>query len=176
MLELNKELYGRILDIGGGGEGIIGRLYQEQVVAIDNRPEELDEAPGGFAKLLMDATDLQFEDASFDHVTFFFTLMFMTAAEQEQAIKEAARVLKPGGTVQIWDCGIQSAYPEPFCIDVDILLPEEIIHTTYGVGKLDRQSLNSICTLCCGVGLSIVCQRSDEKSFYLSFTKSKTAS
>lgn len=24
---LNRELEGRILDIGGGGEGIIGRLY-----------------------------------------------------------------------------------------------------------------------------------------------------
>ena len=40
MIELKKELNGRILDIGGGGEGIIGRLYREQVVAIDNRQEE----------------------------------------------------------------------------------------------------------------------------------------
>ena len=33
-----------MLDIGGGGEGVIGRLYGRQVVAIDNRQEELDEA------------------------------------------------------------------------------------------------------------------------------------
>ena len=48
MLILNKELSGHILDIGGGGEGIIGRLYQKQVIAIDHRQEERDEAPGGF--------------------------------------------------------------------------------------------------------------------------------
>ncbi len=48
MMELVKELDGKILDIGGGGEGVIGRLYTSQVVAIDNNQAELDEAPGGF--------------------------------------------------------------------------------------------------------------------------------
>ena len=42
---LQKELQGKILDIGGGGEGIIGRLYGPQVIAIDYRQDELDEAP-----------------------------------------------------------------------------------------------------------------------------------
>ena len=32
---LDKEIKGRILDLGGGGEGIIGRLYGAQVVAVD---------------------------------------------------------------------------------------------------------------------------------------------
>ena len=73
---LKKELAGRILDIGGGGEGVIGRLYREQVTAIDNRQEELDEVPSGFEKVLMDATDLDYADGSFDHVTCFFTLMY----------------------------------------------------------------------------------------------------
>ena len=31
---LSKEMSGNILDIGGGGESIIGRLYREQVTAI----------------------------------------------------------------------------------------------------------------------------------------------
>ncbi len=30
MIELYKELKGTILDIGGGGEGVIGQLYGEQ--------------------------------------------------------------------------------------------------------------------------------------------------
>ena len=34
-LTLEKELCGSILDIGGGGEGIIGRLYKSAVTAID---------------------------------------------------------------------------------------------------------------------------------------------
>ena len=37
----NIELKGRILDIGGGGEGIIGQLKGKQVVAIDRRESEL---------------------------------------------------------------------------------------------------------------------------------------
>ena len=39
------ELSGRILDIGGGGEGIIGLLKGERVVAIDRREAELKGAP-----------------------------------------------------------------------------------------------------------------------------------
>ena len=77
ILHLHKELSGNILDIGGGGEGIIGRLYREQVTAIDSRQAELDEAPNVCKKLLMDATALQQEANYFDNVTFFFTFMFM---------------------------------------------------------------------------------------------------
>ena len=55
---IEKEWNGRILDIGGGGEGIIGRVYTGQVTAIDNRAEELEEAPDGPCKLVMDAAQL----------------------------------------------------------------------------------------------------------------------
>ncbi len=55
MIRLIKELDGKILDMGGGGEGVIGRLYREQVTAIDNCQEELDVAPGGYEKICMDA-------------------------------------------------------------------------------------------------------------------------
>lgn len=96
---LNKELKGSILDIGGGGEGFIGRAYGKQVVAIDNSQEELAEAPGGFEKVFMDATNLKYENDCFGNVTFFYTLMYMTALEQAKAISEAARVLKSDGTL-----------------------------------------------------------------------------
>mgnify|MGYP003371828170 FL=1 len=168
---LKKELSGRILDIGGGGEGVIGRLYHEQVTAIDNRQEELDETPSGFEKVLMDATDLDYADGSFNHVTCFFTLMYMTAAEQRQCILEAARVLKKGGALHIWDCDIVSAYPEPFCVDVEICLPAEHISTTYGIGKLDCQDMASFSVLCMEAGLTLVCRQSKGGSFYLKFLK-----
>ena len=35
---------GYILDIGGGGEGVIGQLKGDQVIAIDRRKAELEEA------------------------------------------------------------------------------------------------------------------------------------
>ena len=43
---------GYVLDIGGGGEGVIGRLRGSQVVAIDCRKEELKEAPEGPLKIV----------------------------------------------------------------------------------------------------------------------------
>lgn len=171
MLTLNKELSGHILDIGGGGEGVIGRLYQSQVTAIDHRQEELDEAPGGFEKMRMDATDLQFPTLSFEHVTFFFTLMFMDADVQEKAIKEAARVLIPGGLLHIWDYDIQSAYPEPFCISLEIQLPSEHISTTYGVGKLGTQNESSISGLCVEAGLIPVKHQSGPDGFHMVWQK-----
>lgn len=171
MIRLVKELDGKILDIGGGGEGIIGRLYTNQVVAIDNRQDELDEAPAGFEKRLMDATCLEFTDYSFEHVTSFYTLMFMRAEEQRRTILEAVRVLKNGGELHIWDCEIYSAYPEPFCVDVAIQLPNERISTTYGVGKMDVQDENTFIELCLNAGLTLVAKSSSKHGFYLCFKK-----
>lgn len=160
-----------ILDIGGGGEGVIGRLYGENVIAIDNSQEELDEAPDVCRKLLMDATDMAFDDCAFDHVTAFYSLMFMDAQEQKMAILEAARVLKYGGDLHIWDCNITSAYPEPYCVDVEIQLPEEQISTTYGVGKLGKQGRDSIVQMCMDAGLHQISVNATEAGFYLLFRK-----
>ena len=171
MITLKKDLRGRILDIGGGGEGVIGRLYTLQVTAIDNRQEELDEAPDGFEKVLMDATRLQYEDEVFDNATFFFTLMFMDAEEQQQAIREAARVLKSGGEIHIWDCDIPSAYPEPFCVDVEVQLPAEHISTTYGVGKLGTQDISSITKMCEDAGLTLIEQSEQWDCFHMVLRK-----
>lgn len=171
MITLNKDLSGKILDVGGGGEGIIGRLYGEQVTAIDKYQEELDEAPSGFVKVLMDAVNLTFSDCSFDHATFFYSLMFMSAEEQRRAIMEAVRVLKCGGEIHIWDCEIASAYPEPFCVDVQVQLRTEQISTTYGIGKLDAQDKTSIQTICENAGLQSVTERVGEEGFYLCFKK-----
>lgn len=53
------ETNGFILDIGGGGEGVIGQMKTKQVIAIDLYKSELKAAPDGpFLKVVMDATDL----------------------------------------------------------------------------------------------------------------------
>jgi ubiquinone/menaquinone biosynthesis C-methylase UbiE len=65
---------GLILDIGGGGEGVIGRLFGSRVVAIDPLQRELEEAPVGPLKVVMDARELKFLDGSFDTVTASSTL------------------------------------------------------------------------------------------------------
>ena len=171
MIPLNRILQGRILDIGGGGEGIIGRLYREQVIAIDCCQQELDDAPYGFEKIKMDATHLDFPPDSFDHVTFFFTMMFLSQQEQPQAVAQAVRVLKPSGNLHIWDCDIVSAYPEPFCIDLEIRLPDEHISTTYGIGKLGGQSQASITRICTDAGLKMTHSHTLSDGFYLCFQR-----
>ena len=94
---------GFILDIGGGGEGVIGQMKGSQVVAIDLSKRELEGAPAGPLKIVMDATDLKFLDGSFETVTAFFSFMYMGPEVREKALKEIRRVLAPGGRFLLWD-------------------------------------------------------------------------
>lgn len=126
---------GWILDIGGGGEGVIGRLKGSQVVAIDLYSWGLRRTPPGPLKLVMDATDLKFLDGTFGTVTSFFTLMYMEEPAKTKAMAECFRVLKPGGKMRIWDVRLpvgpnpkQDMVVYPFTFR----LPKETVETGYG--------------------------------------------
>ncbi len=120
----------------------------------------------------MDACNLTFPAPSFDHVTFFYSLMFMNADAQSKAISEAVRVLKPGGHLHIWDAEISSAYPEPFTVDLDIQLPMEKIHTTYGIiSDIKNQTASTIKEICMDLGLQIESTYTEGGNFYLVFCK-----
>jgi hypothetical protein len=56
---------GTILDIGGGGGGIIGLLAGERVIAIDRLKEELEEAPAGQLKIVWTLVSSSFSMAPF---------------------------------------------------------------------------------------------------------------
>ena len=170
-IEIKADLNGSILDIGGGGEAIIGQIYRDKVTAIDNRQEELDEAPNCCAKQRMDATELLFPDGSFDNVTFFYTLMYMTEETQRKVIHEAVRVLRYGGLISIWDCNISSAYPEPFLVDLDINAAGNMIHTTYGIVKNDTQSSGSIIHFIEHEGLRIDFLQEEDGQFHIQCIK-----
>jgi ubiquinone/menaquinone biosynthesis C-methylase UbiE len=133
---------GVVLDIGGGGEGVIGRVHRVPVVAIDRNAPELREAPDGAIKVVMDATDLLFLDETFATATAFFTFMYIPdEAEQRSAMAEALRVLKPGGALHLWDCSVdrlpQSSAPG-FGVQLRILLAAETIEVTYGAAWPNR--------------------------------------
>lgn len=175
MIVLKPELHGTILDIGGGGEGVIGRLYGAQVIAIDNSQEELNEAPNGFEKVLMDACCINYPNEKFDHVTFFYSLMFMNTETQRKAISEASRVLKNGGCLHIWDAEIPSAYPEPFIVDLDIQVKSEFLHTTFGVvSDIQNQTAASVSDICSEYGLILKLQNINGGHFHLVLEKTNT--
>ena len=172
-IQLEKTLTGSILDLGGGGEGIIGRIYRQQAVVIDNRQEELDEAPDGPQKLLMDAAGLTFSNASFSHVTAFFSFMYMARDVQAKAIAETSRVLRLGGSLHIWDGNIISAFPAPFLIELDIDAAGTAVHTTYGIVKEDAaQNADHFLRLCQGTQLKLADRQEHDGWFYLRMTKS----
>ncbi|MGE5559756.1 MAG: class I SAM-dependent methyltransferase [Chloroflexota bacterium] len=130
------DLPGRVLDVGGGGEGIVGQLLGDRVVAIDRMKEELLEAAPGPLKIIMDARDLQFLDGTFDAATAFFSFMYMDRADLPVVLREIRRVLKPGATLSIWDAVIpprDDSQRDAFFIQLVIALPARNVETGYGV-------------------------------------------
>lgn len=166
-IEISDNIIGSILDIGGGGEGVIGQFFGNRVVAIDNAQEELDEAPDCCKKRLMDATELLFQDSSFDNVTFFYSLMYMTEDAQKAAILEAARVLKPEGSLYIWDADIRCAYPQPYVVDLDIASEKKEIHVSYGIVKTDTQNSDTILRFLQDAGLSAESTSKKDGHFFI---------
>ena len=101
---------GKIIDIGGGGEGIIAQIGAERVTAIDKLESEIKQAQPKAPLatwMVADARDLPFENENFDNATAFFSLMYMKQAVKEDVISEVFRVLQKGGEFWIWDATIQ---------------------------------------------------------------------
>lgn len=170
-ISIQHDLNSSILDIGGGGEGIIGQIYGQKVIAIDNRQEELDEAPDCCEKRLMDATDLLFSNETFDNVTFFYSLMYMTKDTQKKAINEAVRVLKQGGRLLIWDSQFPAAYPDPHIVDLEIQFADKTIHTSYGIVKDEEQRFEDIVSFIKTNGLGPVHKEMMDDHFFISANK-----
>ncbi len=165
---------GYILDIGGGGEGTIGILKGEKVIAIDTRREELEEAPEGPLKIVMDASNLQFLDNTFGTVTSFFTLMYINRSDHVGVFKEVYRVLRPGGHFLIWDVvipprGDQSQ--EWFFVPVSIIVRDKLIRTGYGVRWKDQeQDISYYRDLAAKTGFEILTQTQGQ-TFHLQLRK-----
>lgn len=156
---------GWVLDIGGGGEGVIGRLKGHQVVAIDPRPDELRETQNNALKVVADARSLPFVEDSFNAVTAFFSFMYISSSDHGQVFREACRVLKPGGFLLIWDVNIPeraNREEKAFVVPLSVEFPDGTqLKTGYGVGWEDRkQSMAGLISLAVAAGFR--CERAGQ--------------
>jgi ubiquinone/menaquinone biosynthesis C-methylase UbiE len=169
---------GRILDIGGGGEGIIGQLKGSNVVSIDFRKSELDEALEAgdteSLKIIMDAKELKFLDSTFDTITAFFSIMYMPKNDHRAIFKEVFRVLKEGGEFLIWDPIIPSKKDkkkELFAILMNVQVKNKEVITGYGTRWNKEQSISYFIELSQEIGFKVVNQKEEEEYFFLRLQK-----
>ena len=163
---------GFILDIGGGGEGIIGKLNGTQVAAIDKRPQELEETHNDALKIVMDATELKFLDNTFTAATAFYTMMYIPNHQKPKVLAETHRVLKPGARLHIWDATIpeKSGDKKHFVIPLKIVMPDETIETGYGT-HLKKQNAQTLRELAEEAGFKTIKEETGEHTFYLELEK-----
>lgn len=166
------ETEGFILDIGGGGEGIIGKLNGRQVIAIDTSERELAETQNEALKVVMDATDLRFLPKSFDVCTAFFSLMYIPKSEHSTVFRETHRVLRDNGRFLMWDVNIPMAEEEcdQFIVPLKIQLPNEVVETGYGV-KWQVQDIEYFKQLAQQTKFKVLKEWSKDEIFYLEMLK-----
>ncbi|MHA2142817.1 MAG: class I SAM-dependent methyltransferase [Candidatus Thorarchaeota archaeon] len=160
-----------ILDIGGGGEGIIGRIMGRQVVAIDKKKPELEGTTSDALKLVMDAKELQFLENSFGTVTIFFTLMYMPFEDLDTIFAEIARVLKPGGELLMWDVKVEvppdiDSKIKYFMVPLTVKLPDGTTDETGYGAYIRNQDMKSFVTVATAHGFKLEESEANDLTFY----------
>jgi ubiquinone/menaquinone biosynthesis C-methylase UbiE len=168
------EANGLILDIGGGGEGVIGRMKGAQVIAIDTSRQDLENSAPGPLKIVMDACEMQFLDCSFHTATSFLSLIYIN--EHEKLFREVLRVLVPGGRFLIWEFSIPklvSSDKDVAAFPVSILLPDnEEISAGFGTVWPDRElNLEYYTALATTAGFQVISKREKANLVYLELLK-----
>jgi len=147
---------GLILDIGGGGEGLVSRIENERVCAIDIRMSEIREAQihGQSSNwIVADGRNLCFRDEVFDIVTLWFSLGFMSNwTIKHSVIEEAYRVLREDGQLSILASHIPASGAS-LIFWANFTLPDGTLSKTgYGVRGGQNQTLTRVSELVDDIG------------------------
>jgi len=164
-----------ILDIGGGGEGVIGAINGDKVISIDLLKSELIETNNDSLKIVMDATDLSFLDKTFNAVTAFYSLMYIPEKKKEKVFEEAYRVLKDNTKLYLWDSvisGDDAEGKEIIVIPCEINTGVNVINTGYGIKWKEReQDKKDIIKMAINAGFKVYDDRSRGKIIEVIFLK-----
>ena len=164
---------GRVIDIGGGGEGVVAQAGGNRIVPIDKFIFEIHEARAKAPNnpwMVADATELPYIDHSFDNATAFFSCMYMSEEIKADVFKETKRVLKKGGEFWVWD-GNMSLKSKVFAIRLAVDLTDiPSIRTIYGV-KAKDQSTTSVCNLLREAGFETEVIVNDKHTFFIKAKK-----
>lgn len=136
---------GKVLEVGvGTGKNLPYYPKDVEVVGIDFSRNMLKKAEERRRKLglenvrllYMDAQDLEFEDNTFDTVV--STFVFCTVPDPIKGLKEAYRVLKPGGRAIF----LEHMKSESKLLNVPLYLMEPFIRTLLGTSMLRETQKN----------------------------------
>jgi ubiquinone/menaquinone biosynthesis C-methylase UbiE len=145
-----------ILDIGGGGEGLVSRIEGDRVCALDIRMSEIREAQiHGHSTnwFVADGRNLCFKDEVFDVVTLWFSLGYMSDWSTKRAVLEAAyRVLKKTGRLSILASRIPDSGASLIFWGTFTLPDGTLSKTGYGMRGGQNQTLHRVLELVTDVG------------------------
>ena len=153
---------GLIIDIGGGGEGLVSRIGGVKVCALDIRMSEIREAqihgpPSNW--FVGDGQHLCFQDNTFDTATMWFSLGYMSDWDMKKnVLEEVYRVLVKGGRLSILASKIPKDY-EHLIFWGNFTLPDGTVSQTgYGVKGDQGQTLDRIIQLLVPIGFRVSSQ------------------
>ena len=167
---------GLIIDIGGGGEGLVSRIEGPRVCAVDIRMDEIREArihnpPSNW--FACDGSQLCFHSSTFEVVTLWFSLGYMKEWNLKSAVlSEAYRVLGHGGEISIKAAKIDCR-EERLVFRADYTLPDgSLSRTGYGLKGQQNQTIETVAELVRDVGFQLV--QCDDYGHWFSMEGSKS--
>jgi len=166
---------GLILDIGGGGEGLVSRVGGSKVCAVDIRLSEIREAqihgpPSNW--FVGDGRYLCFQDGAFDVATLWFSLGYINDwSIKQQVFEEVYRALHENGRLSIMASRIPEGC-ERFTFWGHFTLPDGTVSQTgYGVKGGQNQNLEGVLKFVSDTGFKIQLQKDNKEWFEIQAIK-----
>jgi ubiquinone/menaquinone biosynthesis C-methylase UbiE len=162
---------GLVLDVGGGGEGIVSRIEGSRVCAIDINLNEIREAQiyGSSPQwLACSGESLPFRTAVFETATIWFSLDYVADWKMKRAImREVFRVLRKEGSLSLMSSKIICREAK-FVLRMRYTLPDGSVYQTgYGVKGNQGQTADRISDIAEQTGFHITNKDDNGHWFYI---------